>query len=140
MTFQAYWKTENWNDTITTPSTAPTKEGHTFKGWLADDGVTYGSGARYTPTGTGQKQLTAQWEVNEYTYNIVYKSSSGVELGTSTITGKFGSSTQVFPKSFTGYTSPGPQTVTFDSTTAKTITFVYTLIKYSITWNLNGGT
>ncbi len=139
MAFQAYWKTENWNDTITTPSTAPTKEGYTFKGWLADDGVTYGSGARYTPTGTGQKQLTAQWEVNEYTYNIVYKSSTGVELGTSTIKGLYGSSTQVFPASFTGYTSPGPQTVTFDSVTAKTVTFIYTPIEYTITWILNDG-
>lgn len=139
LAFQAYWKTENWNDTITTPSTAPIKEGYTFKGWLADDGVTYGSGARYTPTGTGQKQLTAQWEVNEYTYNIVYKSSTGVELGTSTIKGLYGSSTQVFPASFTGYTSPGPQTVTFDSVTTKTVTFIYTPIEYTITWVLNGG-
>lgn len=143
LAFQAYWKSESWNDTIVTPA-APTRTGYTFKGWQLDGtSHIYGAETNYTPgevSGVAaDTPFTAKWEINTYTYNIVYKSSSGVELGTSTITGKFGSSTQVSPKSFTGYTSPGPQTVTFDSTTAKTITFVYTPIEYTITWVLNGG-
>ena len=90
---------------------------------------------------TGDKTIHVygQWNPNKYTYNIVYKSNSGVQLGASTVEGYFDTSTTVSPKSFTGYTSPANQTVVFDSTTAKTITFTYTPINYTISYTLNGG-
>ena len=44
------------------------------------------------------------------------------------------------PPNKAGYTTPVAQTVTFDSTTAKTLTFVYPLINYSISYDVNGGT
>lgn len=82
MSFQAYWSSESWNDTIKTPSTEPTKTGYTFKGWLADDGVLYGTNANYTPSGTGQKQLTAQWEINKYEVSLsVSPAGSGLVSG-----------------------------------------------------------
>ena len=71
--------------------------------------------------------------------NIVYKSSSGVQLGTATVANNYGTTNTVSPKSFTGYTSPSSQSVKWDSTSAKTITFTYTPISYNVTINCNGG-
>ena len=84
-------------------------------------------------------EIGVNWKVNSYTYNIVYKSSSGVQLGTDTITKDYGTTNTVSPKSFTGYTSPTSQSVKWDSTSAKTITFTYTPIEYTISYTLNGG-
>ena len=83
--------------------------------------------------------IYVQWTPNTYTYNIKYVSSSGKSLGTSTVAGTYGSSKEVTPPAMRGYTSPAAQTVKFDSTSAKTITFTYTPVTYSITYNLGGG-
>lgn len=122
-----------------------TRTGYTFKGWntKAD-----GSGTSYTNsqsvsnlTSTNGSTVTlyAQWTANTYTYNIVYKSSTGKALGTSTVAGTFGSSKSVSAPDKTGYTTPSAQTVVFDSTSAKTITFTYPIVNYTISYNLNGG-
>ncbi len=73
-------------------------------------------------------QIYAIASVNSYTYNIVYMSSSGITLGTSTATYKYGTVNTITPVDFTGrgYVSPSAQSVAWDSTSAKTITFVYT--------------
>ncbi|MCD7804401.1 MAG: hypothetical protein LUH03_04505 [Oscillospiraceae bacterium] len=64
---------------------------------------------------------------DSYTYDIVYVSSNGTSLGTSTVSGTYGETKSVSPdKSFSGYTTPSAQSVVWDSTTAKTITFIYT--------------
>ena len=115
----------------------PTRNGYTFAGWYSDSALK----TAYTFDKMPAQNITlyAKWNANEYTYNIVYKSNSGVSLGTATVKGAFDSSTTVTPKAFTGYTSPASQTVKFDSTTAKTITFTYTPIEYKITYTLNSG-
>lgn len=129
----------------TLTANAFTRTGYTFKGWntKAD-----GSGASYTNsqsvsnlTSTNGSTVTlyAQWTANTYTYNIVYKSSTGKALGTSTVAGTFGSSKSVSAPAKTGYTTPSAQTVVFDSTSAKTITFTYPIVNYTISYNLNGG-
>lgn len=73
-------------------------------------------------------QIYAIASVNSYTYNIVYMSSSGITLGTSTATYKYGTVNTITPVDFIGrgYVSPSAQSVAWDSTSAKTITFVYT--------------
>lgn len=90
-------------------------------------------------TGNASINLYAQWKVNSYTYNIVYKSSSGVQLGTDTISKNYNTTNTVSPKTFTGYTSPSSQSIQWNSTSAKTITFTYTPISYNVTINCNGG-
>lgn len=129
----------------TLTANAFTRTGYTFKGWntKAD-----GSGTSYTNsqsvsnlTSTNGSTVTlyAQWTANTYTYNIVYKSSTGKALGTSTVAGTFGSSKSVSAPAKTGYTTPSAQTVVFDSTSAKTITFTYPVVNYTISYSLNGG-
>lgn len=129
----------------TLTANAFTRTGYTFKGWntKAD-----GSGTSYTnsqsvsnltSTNGATVTLYAQWTANTYTYNIVYKSSTGKSLGTSTVAGTFGSSKSVSAPAKTGYTTPSAQTVVFDSTSAKTITFTYPVVNYTISYNLNGG-
>ena len=121
------------------------KTGYTFLGWSTDKSATkatYTDGQsvkNLTTTNGGNVTLYAVWEANTYTYNIKYVSSSGKSLGTSTVAGTYGSSKEVTPPAMTGYTSPAAQTVKFDSTSAKTITFTYTPVTYSITYNLGGG-
>ena len=134
-TLYAQWTSK----AVTLPT--PTRTGYTFNGWYtaSSGGTKIGdAGASYTPTAAST--LYAQWTPNNYTYNIVYKSSSGVQLGTGTVTKTFDTTNTISPKAFTGYTSPANQSIKWDSTTAKTITFVYTPISYSVTYNLNGGT
>ena len=110
------------------PGSTPTREGYTFAGWTPE-----------ISSVSGEATYTATWTANEYTYNIVYKSSSGKQLGTASVTGKFDSSTTVSPKEFAGYTTPESQTVEFDSTSAKDITFTYELITYNISYTLDSG-
>ena len=80
----------------------------------------------------------ARWTANSYTYSIVYKSSNGTALGTSSATKTFGSTYTIAPgKDFSGYTTPGSQSVAWDAT-SKTITFVYT--PKSVAATVIGGT
>ena len=130
--------------TITSMPTSipvPTKAGYTFGGWYATEDCT---GTAYTTTTLSAAlqadddhtiTVYAQWTANDYTYNVVYKSSTGIELGSTTVTKKFGTTNTIAPPNFTGYTTPAAQSVTWDSTTAKTITFVYNPIEYSLTIN-----
>ena len=119
-------------------TTKPTRTGYTFVNWDYM-GNKFNPGDAI-PTGWGSFTLKAQWSVNTYTYNIKYVSSSGASLGTATVSGTYGSSKSVSAPAKTGYTTPTAQTVKFDSTSAKTITFTYNLVGYSIGYNVNGGT
>lgn len=118
---------------------SPSKPGYTFVGWTGSNGETPQTSVTISAGSTGNKTYTANWTPNNYTYNIVYKSSSGKQLGTDTVTKDFGTTNTIGPVSFTGYTSPSSQSVVWDSVDAKTITFVYEPISYTITWNLDGG-
>lgn len=121
------------------------RTGYTFLGWSTNKSAT---SATYTnaqsvtnlsSTNGATVKLYAVWKANSYTYNITYVSSSGKSLGTSTVAGTFGTSTTVSAPSKTGYTTPSSQSVTFDSTTPKTIKFTYPLVSYTIGYKLNGG-
>lgn len=112
---------------------APT-EGYT----ITDNGVN-----TITVTGnvTGE-QIFAEVDALNYTYDIIYKSSNGTLLGTATVTNAFNTAHTIAPKDYSGngYTAPAPQTVEWDSTTAKTITFVYTPIAVATTQQVTSGT
>ena len=122
-----------------------TRPGYKFKGWteIRQDGskVDWTSyiNKNWTWTYLYDAHLYAQWKPNNYTYNIKYVSSSGKDLGHDTVTGAFDTSKTITPPAKTGYTTPAAQTVKFDSTSAKTITFTYPLINYSISYDVNGG-
>lgn len=127
---------------FTVSSTTPARTGYTFLGWSTSSTATsasYNAGSSVSVSAGNTVTLYAVWDANLYTYNIIYKSSSGVQLGTSTISYDYGTTNIINPKSFTGYTSPSSQSVKWDSTSAKTITFTYSLISYNVTINCNGG-
>ena len=99
--------------------------------------VTYAAATGYTLATNGETDITVTEDVttsniyatataNSYTYNIVYKSSNGTALGTTTATYKYGTTNTISAPGKTGYTTPAAQSVAWDSTSAKTITFVYT--------------
>ena len=143
--------TVTYNTAYKTKKNTFTRTGYTFTGWnekadgtgtawsLSSSGV-YEANKTWTWTYTHDITLYSQWTPNSYTYNIKYVSSSGKDLGHDTVTGAFDTSKTVTPPNKAGYTTPAAQTVTFDSTTAKTITFIYPLINYSISYDVNGGT
>ncbi len=83
--------------------------------------------------------IYASASLNSYTYNIVYNSSNGTRLGTSTATYKYGTTNTISPKAFSGYSTPSAQSVKWDSTSAKTITFTYSPTAVSTSQQLYNG-
>lgn len=131
------------NKSLTLSTSKPTRTGYTFQGWSTtnDSSVEYTSGATYGKNNNKNVTLYAVWKANNYTYNIVYQSSSGSQLGTNTITRAYGTKNQiVYPKAFIGYASPSSQSVTWDSTKAKIITFTYTPYKLTVKYHSNNAT
>lgn len=124
--------------------------------------VTYAAADGYTLGSTGNTSITVSGNVsssdiyasataNSYTYNVVYKSSHGTDLGSTTVTNLYGTTNTITAPVKAGYTTPAAQTVIWDSTTPKTITFTYTPASVNTsqsvtsgkweTWtNSNGGT
>ncbi len=102
----------------------PTKEGYTFEGWYTSDEklITATSVVDFTKNIT----LTAKWTAMDITYNVVYVSSNGTELGTSEVTFAYGTTNVIAPNGFAGYDTPESQTVVWDTADSKTITFTYT--------------
>lgn len=98
--------------------------------------VTYSAAEGYTLGECGSESVTVTGDVtssviyasataNQYTYNIVYQSKNGTNLGSSTATYKYGTTNSIPAPDFDGYANPGAQSVAWDSTTAKMITFTY---------------
>ncbi len=99
--------------------------------------ITYTAATGYSISSKGITSVTVVGNVtasdiyataglNSYTYNIVYKSSNGTALGTSTATYKYGTTNTITAPAKSGYATPSSQSVKWDSTSAKTITFIYT--------------
>ena len=99
--------------------------------------ITYTANTGYTLATKGKTSITVTGNVtasdiyatatpNQIKYNIIYKSSNGTRLGTDTVTKAFNTTNTISPKTFAGYDTPASQTVKWDSTSAKTITFTYT--------------
>ena len=98
--------------------------------------VTYTASNGYSLSSQGSTSITVSGNVTkdqikasaapkDYTYNIVYKSSNGTSLGSATVTYKYGTTNTITPPAKSGYNTPSAQTVKWDSTSAKTITFTY---------------
>ncbi len=84
--------------------------------------------------------IYATASLNSYTYTIVCRSSNGTNLGSSTATYKYGTTNTISAPAKTGYNTPPAQTVKWDSTSAKTITFTYTPTAVATTQHLVDGT
>lgn len=98
--------------------------------YAASTGYSLGSHGSSSFTVTGNitsSSIYASASLNSYTYNIVYQSSNGTRLGSSTATYKYGTTNTISPKSFSGYNTPASQSVRWDSTSTKTITFTYSI-------------
>lgn len=164
VTLYAHWNitpyTITWNDasncTITvTRTSAPLSKastGNLTKGSYIYYGdvlsISYTAATGYSVSTHGIESATVSGNIdsssikatataNSYTYNVVYKSSNGTSLGSTTVTEKYGTSKTISAPSKSGYNTPEPQTVVWDSTSAKTITFVYPVTPVSYT-NKNG--
>lgn len=97
--------------------------------YTADTGYSLGSKGSTSITVSGNvtsSTIYATATVNSYTYNIVYVSSNGTSLGSSTATYNYGTTKTISAPEKTGYITPSSQSVKWDSTSAKTITFTYT--------------
>lgn len=112
--------------------------------------VTYSAAEGYTLGEYGSESVTVTGDVtssviyasataNQYTYNIVYQSKNGTNLGSSTATYKYGTTNSIPAPDFDGYANPGAQSVAWDSTTAKTITFTYWPNWVATTQNVTNG-
>ena len=117
----------------------PIREGYTFTGWTGSNGTTPETFISIVKGSIGALSYTANWSVNEYTYEIVFESTSGLTLGNTTETKTFGTTMTITPPDIEGYTKPAAQNVAWDSETPKTIIFTYSPISYSITIDCNGG-
>ena len=109
----------------------PVKEGYTFAGWIGTDLNNATMVVTITQGSSGNRGYTATWTPNDYTYNVVYKSSTGKDLGSATVTNTFGTTNTITAPAKAGYTTPSAQNVVWDST-SKTITFIYAPIEYTI--------
>lgn len=73
----------------------------------------------------GGSEIYATAVPNSYTYNVVYKSSNGTDLGSTTVTFEYGTTNTVCAPAKAGYDTPDSQDVIWDSVSGKTITFIY---------------
>ena len=128
----------------------PTREGYTFTGWTGSNGNTPQTTVTINKGSTGNKTYTANW--TPITYNITYNLEGGTNKSSNpaNYTVETDDFTLKNPTrkgyTFTGWTGSNgntPQTtVTINkgSTEAKEYTAHWTLDKYDITYNLEGGT
>jgi uncharacterized repeat protein (TIGR02543 family) len=118
--------TQDYGTAITAPE-APTKEGYTFVGWEP---------ALPTTMPAGNLELKAKWEVKQYTLTWV------VDGQETEVTYNFGEEiTPLVAPEKTGYTFTGwdreiPTTMPAEDVT---ITATWTINKYTITFNTEGG-
>ncbi|MBQ8984474.1 InlB B-repeat-containing protein, partial [Candidatus Saccharibacteria bacterium] len=157
----------NYSETITNttksytiPSTAPTRSGYNFKGYLGSDGTTYQPGGTVNLTGGSKESvtLTAQW-AQVYNYSVTVNCDSGTgcssNYSSSTENANFSYnytiSSTVPTKSgyaFNGY--KGSDNVTYQpggtvalSSSKRTVTLTAQWAKlytYKVTYNCNSGT
>lgn len=99
--------------------------------------ITYTASTGYSITSKGSTSITVSGNVtssniyasaspNNYTYTILYRSTNGTDLGSSSVTHAYNSGTYtISAPAKSGYTTPASQSVKWDAT-SKTITFYYT--------------
>ncbi len=112
--------------------------------------VTYTASTGYSIASKGSEPITVTGNVtsshiyatvsaNSYAYNVVYKSSNGTNLGSTTVTYKYGTTNAISAPAKVGYNTPAAQSVKWDSTTAKTIIFTYIPESVSTTQKITTG-
>lgn len=104
----------------------PSRTGYSFTGWYtaASGGSVVSSST--TVTSTGDHTIYAHWSANSYPCYVYYRSTNGTDLGSTTLTEVYGTTRTVYPIDVTGYAKPSSQSVTWDSTSSKSVTFYYT--------------
>ena len=112
--------------------------------------VTYNASNGYSLTGHGVTEVTVTGNVaadkiyasanaNSYAYKVVYKSTNGTDLGSSIEIYRYGTTNTISAPAKSGYNTPAAQTVTWDSTSEKTITFYYSPIGQATSqWKAGG--
>lgn len=120
----------------------PTSErsGYTFVEWNTKADGTGEIVTEETVMPDGAVTYYAIWENSQaYEYIIQYVSSSGEEIGRTTVANVLGTEATVTPEVIAGYKTPEAKTVVWDSTDVKNITFIYEPIIYTISYDLEGG-
>lgn len=113
--------------------------------------VSYVANTGYSLSGKGAESITVTGNINSgsiyasayannYTYNVVYVSSNGTNLGGTTVTYAYDTINTVYPAAIAGYITPSAQSVAWDATWAKTITFYYTPATVASSQTLRAGT
>jgi uncharacterized repeat protein (TIGR02543 family) len=136
--------------TATITLAAPSRAGNTFVGWYDNSGMT-GTAVTSIPTGsTGDKTFWAKWTTDNY--SITYVLNGGSNNASNPTSYTVGSSTiTLAAPSMNGYSFGGwydnsgfsgtaVTTIPSGSTGNKTFYAKWTIIYYSITYTLNGGT
>lgn len=112
--------------------------------------VTYTAATGYSIANKGATAITVTGNVtksniyataspNSYTYTILYRSTNGSNLGSSSATYKFGTTNTISAPAVSGYVTPSAQIVKWDAT-AKTITFKYAPNGVTTSQNVASGT
>ena len=121
---------------ITQPN--PTKTGYTFAGWNAPVPTTMPAGDK-TFTATWTANTNTPYAVHHYQLNL-----DGSRPATPTeienFTGTTGISVEPMVKTYEGFTSPAPKTVTIAADGSTVVEYEYTRNSYTLSWNANGGT
>lgn len=139
--------------TVTTESITlnnPTRRGYTFAGWTGSNGTTPELTVTITKGSTGNKSYTANWTANNDTaYTVKHwqqkldaaaeENSTNYTLqDTDNLTGTTATNVTPAVKSYTGFTAPGPQTVTITADGSTVVNYYYT--RNSYTFTLGSGT
>ncbi len=113
--------------------------------------VTYTASTGYSITSKGSTSIIVSGNVtsnniyasaspNNYTYTILYRSTNGTDLGSSSVTHPYNSGTYtISAPSKSGYITPSSQSVKWDAT-SKTITFKYAPNGVTTNQNVASGT
>ena len=120
----------------------PTRTGYEFAGWYKEPNCYPGNEFDITTDITrlpDDYNLYAKWEIKEFTYTVVRKSTTGKEISRSDLIGSYGESRVISPGAVKGYFTPADQTVVWDTEGNKEIVFTYEPIIYNITYELDGG-
>ncbi len=123
---------------ITLP--VPTRNGYGFAGWYLADGTSVTANTMPAMTET----LFAHWRAGEYGYTVYHYQEAldgSFELA-DTVTGT-ASMDSVLPmevKTYEGFTSPAPQSITIKSSAeSNVVEYRYVRNRYTLTWDFAGG-
>ena len=116
----------------------PTKANKEFLGWFTQQ--TGGTQVNEnTLIGATNTTIYAHWQDITGTVNITLKSNTGSVLGTLTKQGIAGNSENITFEEKDGYTKPANMDITY-AIEEQNLEAIYTIINYTITYNLDGGT